>query len=364
MLISLFAPALLCAAALPQEEIILMDGRILDVQRITGETYSEVTYKTATGTGRKDAEQVRELKHAYGSRLLNTYADGRDLMVDEQYVVAIQAFNEVLEDKRLMTNKRYAWVKGDTLFRQVRCMFTLGDFEGVVKFVDRLLSEVPDTFYYAPALMFKAEALELKGDESGARAAFEQMSADVVAKGLPARWEKESELGLLLLDKTKSGAGLRRTLEDLVALTEKSFPTVASRATAAIGLSFIEEEKYGKAEEFFESITANDGADDRTEASAFFGLGLCNYRRGLEMEDQDSAADTYFEANLNFLRVVTMYRDNVSLVPKSMYYSSLCFNRSGGSANRRKAISIAGRLLKRYPNSQWTAKVKRDLNLR
>ena len=341
-----------------------MDGRILSVERITSETYNEVTYKTATGSGRKDADQVRELKHAYGSRLLSAYSDGRDLMVDEQYVVAIKAFNEVLDDKRVMSNKRYAWVKGDTLFRQIRCMFTLGDFEGVVKFVDRLLVEVPDTFYYAGALMYKAEALELKGDEAGARDTFKQMSADVAAKGLPARWEKESELGLLLLDKAKSGAGLRNTLEDLVALTEESFPTVASRATAAIGLSFIEEEDYSRAQEFFESIVNSDGADDRTEASAFFGLGLCSYRQGLDMTDQDSAGETYFEANLNFLRVVTMYRDNVSLVPKSMYYSSLCFNRSGGSANRRKAISIAGRLLKRYPTSQWTAKVKRDLNLR
>ncbi len=38
MLISLFAPALLCAAALPQEEIVLVDGRRLAGERSTSET--------------------------------------------------------------------------------------------------------------------------------------------------------------------------------------------------------------------------------------------------------------------------------------------------------------------------------------
>ncbi len=364
MLLSVLVPPLLFAVAMPQEELILNNGKVIEVERITSETFAEVTYKSKSGgTGRKAAEQVREIKHNLGSNMLNDYANGIDLMNAEDYVSAIQVFNEVLKDARLIDGKRYKWVKGDVLFRQAKCMYSLADFAGVSATVDRLLAEAPDSFYFAPALMAKADSLALAGDSNGAAAAFKQLASEVTAKRLPARWAKQAELGLILVDKANRGATLRRKLEGLVATVDGQYQTVANRAKVEIGNTYIDEENFSKARSFFGDIVEGGEADAATEAAAFLGLGLCDYRAGLMMEDQERATSKYFAANLNFLRVVVMYKDNVALVPKSMYFSSMCFNRSGGD-NRAKAVRMAGRLLKRYPNSQWVKKAKQDLNLR
>jgi len=364
MLLSVLATPILLAAALPQEEIILNNGKVLEVERITGETFSEVTYKSKSGgSGRKPAEQVREIRHNLGPTVLNEYATAIDLMNAEDYVAALQVFNDVLSDERLLNSKRYAWVKGDSLYRQIKCMFSLADFAGAAAGADKLLAEVPNSFYYASASLVKAEALELAGNTADATSAFNKLSYDVVEKNLPQRWGKQAELGLILLDKANRGGTLRRKLEGLIATVDGKYPTVANRAKVEIGNTFIDEENFDKARKYFGAIVDGGEADAATEAAAFLGLGLCDYRAGLLMSNQDKAVLAYFSANLNFLRVVVMYKDNVALVPKSMYHSAMCFNRSGGD-NRAKAVRMAGRMLKRYPNSQWTKKVKQDLNLR
>jgi len=365
MFASLLTAPLLAAAALPQEEIVLVDGRVLEVQRITAETFSSVEYKTTGGSsGQKPADQVRELRHNIGARMLDEYAGALDYIAAEDYVAGIQVLNDVLADERLMSNSRYTWVKGDALFRQIRCMFSLADFEGVSLTVDRLLVEVPNTFYYAPALLAKADALRLGGDANAAAKAYEQLVSDVNTKSLPARWGKEAELAALLLDTSVTGETLRRNLNGIIAQVDGKFPTVASRAKVAIGDSYIAEENFTKARTYFTDIIDGGAADPGTEASAFFGMGLCDYRKGLLEEDQEAAVVAYFEANLNFLRVVAMYKDNVEMVPKSMFYSAMCFSRSGGGDNRGKALLIAGRLLKRFPNSQWTERAKTELQVR
>ncbi len=354
----------LLATPAAQEEIVLVDGRILSVDRISSETFTEVVYRTKSkAEGRKPADQVRELRHNLGNDMLDDYAAAIQLMKIEDYVGAIQFFEGLLSDDRLLRQKRFSWVLGDSLWRQVVCRYSLSDFASVPGAVDRLLEKVPDTFYYAPALMAKAEALELSGNSSAAVIAFQQLQADVTGKGLPARWAKEAELSMLLLDKGTRGATLRRKLDGLFALTSSSYPSVASRCKVAKGDSFLAEEAWNQAAASYKSILSGSGADDQTEAGAFFGLGVCIYRQGLEMDDQDAANASYFEANLSFLRVATVYRDQVRFVPRALYYSALCFNRSGG-ANRAKALVVAGRLQKRFPESSWTKKVKEDLGVR
>ena len=51
MLSLLGATLLLATPALPQDEIILVSGKVLRVQRVISETYGEVRYTTTGGGG-------------------------------------------------------------------------------------------------------------------------------------------------------------------------------------------------------------------------------------------------------------------------------------------------------------------------
>lgn len=365
MLISAFlSSSLLLAAALPQDEIDLVDGRVLEVERVLEETYTEVRYRTrGRAEGRKPSDQVLEVKHDLSSPLLDDYVQGLELMDANDFRGAVQVFDQVLGDKRLTGNSRYKWVVQHTLWKEVQCMFSMADYSGASDKVDTLLQTVPETFFYAPALMKKAEAKALARDGDGARKVYEELSAAVGSKDLPERWAREAELGLVLLDPTLKGKARQEKLEGLVA-KNAGYPTVASRAKVEIGNTMLAEKDYGRAQSFFQHIADEGKADGRTMAAAWFGLGLIEYQTGLAQEDISKAKAYYERCALDMLRIATMHKDAVSLVPKSLYYAAVSFDRMGGLDNRKKATQVAGRLHRLYPRSRWTAKVKTDLRLR
>ncbi len=368
MLSLLALPVLTLAPALPQERIFLTSGKILEVRRVTAETFEKVEYETESrARGSKDAAEVVKIEHDLSSPALDDYVAGLALMEEQgDFAGAIGAFDVVLEDQRLMNNRRLWWVKPYALWNRARCLAALQDPKGVQETVDQLLREVPDTFFYAPALMLKAETTAAAGDPDLARGFYRDLARAVDEKGLPEKWRAWSELGLLLLDDKKTPATRQRELQAMAEKFRGVYDDVASRAEVEVGNAMVQAGDYAQAEGFFRRILESGHADDRTRAAAWAGLGDCAFQRGLKAleTDTEKAREAFREAALAHLRVATLHRDVRRIVPRSLYYAAVALDRMGEAERRSEAITIVRRLSQAFPNSSWTDRALTDLRLK
>ncbi|NQU49255.1 MAG: hypothetical protein HQ519_11455 [Planctomycetes bacterium] len=365
MLSAITATIMLALAAAPQNELELTSGKVLKVKRIKSETYKEVVYQTmGGGDSKKDAGDVIEIRHDLTPKPLDDFAAAMAKMDEGSFAEAVPLFRAVLNDEGLLGRSSYAWVKQHSLFNQAKCMFALADMKGVAATVDKLLADTPDTFFYAPALMLKAQALVLAENPSQAKKVFETLATDVSAKDLPERWARESELGLVLLDSSLKGKAKERALAGLAEKNGTKFPTVASRANVEVGNVMVEGKEYDKAQRFFEKIVRSGQADSSTLAAAYSGLGDCHYYRALSMESDRGAAKEEFKfAAVNHLRVITMYKDAVGLVPRCLYFSAQSMVQMGAEDSSTNARQLASRLKRYYPQSPWWDRLATEWNL-
>ncbi len=367
---SLAALTLLLLAPAPvleaQDQMVLVSGKILDVQRVTSETYREVQYRTLTGAeARKPADQVREVIHDLSPRPLADYARALELIDNGDYGGAADVLQSVLSSD-VVRSSRYGWVKQHALYRLARVRFSLGDTDGVAAAVDTLLKEVPDSFFHAPALMLKARALASADKSARARQTWEQLASDVENLGLPEVWAREAELGLVLLDEALTGKALEMKLQELIRKNERDFPMVANRARVEIGKALLEAGDVAGAESHFRRILDSGIADDWTEAAAWAGIGDVAYSRGmaaLEKGDEKTLDAAFLEGALANLRVVTLYREQAGLATRSLYYAAMCLERRGDDESRKRARILAGVANNRYRNSPWTARLFQDLHI-
>lgn len=367
-MIAALTATLLLAAAAPQEaELELTNGKILKVRAVKSESYQEVVYTTSSGgESRKDASEVLEVRHDVSAKMLDDYAAAIEAMDTGEFAKASAILDSVLSDDRLMERARYAWVKQHALFRKARCQFAMADAAGVSGTVDALLTEVPETFFYAQSLMLKAQILAISGKDNDAKAVFNQLNSDVGSKDLPERWAREAELGLALLDKGGDAKTRERKLAGLAEKNADRFPTVASRANVEIGNVMVETADYDKAQLFFERIVKGGQADSTTLASAYSGLGDCFYFRAVAMEDapKEERREQFQRAALHHLRVITMYKDAIQLVPRSHYFAAQALRQMNSTETASQGNQLASRLRRLYPQSSWWDRLKREWNLR
>jgi tetratricopeptide (TPR) repeat protein len=360
-MLSLLATTILALMPQAQDSIVLVDGTILEVDKILTETFKEVTYKRGNSEGRKASEEVVEVRHKVGATVLEDYVYALEVMDSKKFADAIPSFRLVLEDERLLNRKGYEWVRQHALFRQIRCMNSLADFAGVSATVDQLLTDVPDTFFYAPALLMKAQTKMDSGDKKGAEKVFKRLQDEVVSKGLPERWSREAELGLLLLDDKLKGAALQRALQGLAEKNLSQFPTVSARARVEVGNALVSESKYDEARTFFKDIIKEGKGGDSVLAAAISGKGDCSYRQALSMDTQAEQKPFLEEAVLDFLTVASVYREEVRLVPRAMYFAGDALKRVGDVGGARQ---VANRLRQLFPASSWKTKLFKELDLK
>ncbi len=355
--------AVFCLAlAAPQsgDQIIRLDGTILNVDRVLSETYTEITYKRGSQEGKISAEQVQEVQHGLAARDLAEFKDAVDFMTDAEYAKAIAAFTSVLADKDLQSEARFAWTRQHALFNMMRSYAATGNMDQVVAHADRLLKDVPDTFFYGQALLMKAQALQDRGNTAGAEAAFGQLQSDVKSKGLPELWNREAELGLTTLAQGGAPADKQRKLEGLAEKNKEQYPSVANRARVEVGNAMVAAEQYADAKARFLAIVNGGQADRDTMAAAWSGLGDCAYNLGLREQDLKKAGAFFEDAALNYLRIAALYPEAFRFVPRALCHAGMSMVRM---QKREDALAIAGKLRRNYPNSEWKAKLFQDMNL-
>jgi TolA-binding protein len=357
-MLTILATTLLAALPMVQtaDTILLTDGKIITDVRITSETFTEVTYKKGTTEGRRAAEKVLEVRHDLGAKALGDYAVAVTLMDDGDFAAAAARFAAVLEDG-VAEQTRYTWVQQHAMWRRIRCLNGLGDSAAMSAEVDRLLASVPDTFFYAPALLMKAQALIGANDNSGARKVFQQLEGEVTSKGLPDRWAREAELGLAIVDDSMDATAKQRKLQGLAEKNAVSYPTVANRARVEVGNVMVASGAYADARSFFQSIIDSGSADPLTVAAALSGLGDCAYEQGLISTDTAKSKALFEEAALAHLQVAAYYREAARLRPRSMFYASHSIYRAGGENAVEDSRAILRKLNSEYGNSSWTIKL-------
>jgi len=363
-MLTTLATALLATLPVQQDTIVLTDGRVLTELRIQSETYKEVTFRRGSADGRRDADKVLEVRHDLSSSKLERYARAVEQMDTEgDFAQAASYFGDVLEDEDLLNDRRYGWVRQHARWRRIRCLNSLGDFRALAAEVDQLLSEVPDTFYYAPALIMKAEGLAASGDKKGARGVYQQLDQEILSKGLPDRWAREAELGLALLDDALKGAAKQRKLQGLAEKNASTYPTVANRARVEVGNAMVEAGDFRNARSFFQSILDSGSAGSMTMAAALSGIGDCAYQQGLAAQGGDGARALFEEAALAHLQVAAYYKEATRLRARSMFHAGDAIYRAGGENARTEAQDIARKALQAFPNSPWTEKLFAALQL-
>lgn len=360
-MLSLLATSLLALLPQAQDEIVLTDGKVLPVDKIVSETYTSVTFKRGSSEGKRPSEEVLEVRHSLGHKLLDDYAYGVEAMESGNFVAAYSAFEDVLADDSLLNRKTYSWVKQHALWRQVRCYNSVADFGGVNTAVDRLLTEVPDSFFYAPALLLKAQARVDSGDKKGAKAVFEKLQGEVDSLGLPERWRREAELGLILLDDSMNSSQKQMALQGLVEKNRESYPTVSSRAQVEVGNAMVAGGDFKGARAFFEGILEEGKGGDGILAAALSGLGDCAYLEALSLDSPKEQVPFLEEAILNFLTVASVYREEVRLVPRAMFYAGDALKRIGDSGSAR---NVASRIRALFPDSTWKKRLFQELGLK
>lgn len=357
--------ALLLSFALPQSQdrILLRNGQVLAVDKVNTETYTEVTYRKGGQDGRKPANEVLSIEHALSGRALNEYADAVELMQSGDFRRAISRFEEALQNKDVAEETRYAWVKAHALWNMLKCSAALGDLNAIVATADRLLVEAPDTFFYAEALLKKAEALQDKKDLKGAEAVYKQLQADVGAKGLHEIVAREAELGLVLLDQSMAPADKQRRLEGIAEKNKTSadFADVANRARVEVGNAMVEAKQYQDAQARFQGILNAGATDPAILAGAYSGLGDCAFNLAvLAQADPKQSAPLFEAAALHFLRVAATYPEEYRLAPRAMCFAGMAMNNMN---KRADALQMARKLKGNYPNSVWKQKLFTEMQL-
>ena len=363
-MLTILATTLLAALPVQQDSIVLTDGRTLDEVRVLTETYKEVTFKKGSSDGRRDADKVLEVRHDLSSSKLERFLRAVEQMDKEgDFKLAAVYFGDVLDDEDLLGDRRFGWVRQHARWRRIRCLNSLGDFRALAQEVDQLLAEVPDTFFYAPALLMKAEGLAVSGDKAGARGVDAQLEKEISAKGLPERWGREVELGQALIDDALKGAAKQRKLQGIAEKNATGYPTVANRARVEVGNAMVEAGDFVNARSFFQSILDSGSAGAMTMASALSGLGDCAYQQGLAASDPKKAKPYFEEAALAHLQVAAYYKEATRLRARSMFHAADSIYRAGGEDSRNEAQDIARKALAEFPNSPWTEKLFAALQL-
>lgn len=342
-------------------QIVLTDGTIVEVDKINSETYSEVSYKRGSSTINKDSAEIAEVRHALGHSKLEDYAAGVDAMNLGDFEGAIFQFRAVVADEKLISRATFSWVNQHARFREIRCLYSLAMFQEVANKVDALILAVPDTFFFAPALLMKARALNNMSNQAGAKAVYDKLSEEVSLKSLSLRWENEAELGKVLLDSDMTAQAKQRELQAIAEKNAASFPIVSARARVEVGHAMVEGKEYEKAYDFFLAILEDESTPEPILASAISGMGDCSYRQALASDSLEEQKPMLENAVLDFLTVASVYREQVEFVPRAMFYAGDALKRIGDTASAKR---VASRLNKLFPNSTWKAKLFKELNLR
>ncbi len=352
--------ALTAGSILHADTIYQTDGKVLEEVKIQSETIQDVTYKEGNNTKTIASDKVLRVEFA---RMPKDLEEAEAALVGDDMLTALDLYDEYSNGqiRNRGSEKRFKWAPRYAAWRCVELRIEVADLDGVVERTELLIANYPDSRYVPFAFLAKANAELQTGKGAKATATLETFSRMVSANALSKRWELECRLAQVRSDQSTSGEEKRETLGDIIGEAGRMYPLVKSRASVAVGESYLVEADAvrdqnkakglrAQAKEAFEEITADPRADEEALAGAYTGLGECVYFLGLEAND----AALLKQASMHYLRVAVLYESQSFYVPKALFYAARCFDLM---EDRTRKMDMKRTLKILYPSSVWTLRV-------
>jgi hypothetical protein len=356
-------PALLVLGAAPAlaDTIYRTDGKVIQDVTIESETLTEVAYKDGRDKKTIASESVLRVEF---ERMPTLVDEAMGLIQEDDLASALDNLDDYVDEQiEKPTEKRYKWAPAFAAWKACEIRMEVADLDGLEGATKRLIDNFPESRYLPMAFLAKARAEAQKGSGAKAQATLETLSGLIDSKGLSKRWNLECRLAQIQVG-DQSGEDKRKELGVIVTEASGKYPTVQSRALVAEGETYLAEADRtndqakaktlrGQAQGVFQKIVDDSRADDETLAGAYSGLGDCYFFLGL---DANNDAELLTQAAMNYLRVVTIYKEQSRYVPRSLYYAARCFDFNG---DRRRTSDMKRELAGLYPNSSWASKAEK-----
>lgn len=351
-----------CSAALTApsaaDTITLVGGKTLANVQVVSEGLLQVTYKDGKEDKTVPAETVQAIDYEKKPAAL-TEAEGFLLTDDaESAIDTLDAYVASVIEKPSAAGA-FKWAPAAAAWRAVEVRQILADVEGARSASARVIQSFSDSRFVPQAYLAKAEAELEMGQAAQAQKTLGDLSGLIGSKSLPPRWALECRLAQARAD-DKLKPDSQRNQFELVARDAAGEPAVLAHARLLLGESWLAEagrergsakDLRAKAQAEFQKVIDGDGATRASLAGAYAGLGECLFLQGADVDDKALLQ----EASLNFLRVLTLYRDQGQAAARSLFYAMRCFDLLPDP--RRKA-EMKRELLALYGQSPWAEKAK------
>jgi len=341
------------------DRIYKSDGSIIDGVTVVSETLQKVTYKPEKGRGEKEVRSDEVLRVEFVNRPEDISAAEVDAS-DQALLGAISGYQNYLGGLSERGDRKFPWAAAYARFRLVEMHERRNSIPDMVAAVDELLAAHPDSRYVPIAVIKKIEAQLITGDKAAARATVEAFGALVTEKGLSQRWQFERDVRVILTTAGQTAAVAEAALQK-IASDAAVYPTVANRADVATGESLLSRSEFAEAEDMFRGVTESPNADDRTLAAAWTGLGDCLYRRAEGKAaggDAEGASALFAEAQVSFMRVVVLYRNELAYMPKSAFYAGRCIQEIGGDTAADRSNRLFKYVMFNFRGTRWADSAK------
>jgi hypothetical protein len=347
------------AAPLRMDTIRKLDGSAVENVQVASDGLKEVVFKDAAGKNTSiPSEQVLSIAYERQPKPID---DAEGLIGQDDLAGAVELLDAYVDAQIAKPSERqFRWGPAQAAWRACEVRLQAGDLAGLPAAAQRLIANFPDSRNVPRAYLLKAGAEMRAGQAEQAGKTLGELSTLVTDQGLPKRLALECRLAQLQADPTLKHDTRRNELERLAG-EAKDEPAVALRARVAAGESILAgasfdqgnaRELVAQAKEIFLKALAEESADRETLAAAYAGLGDCLFLTGAEADDKAILLD----AALQYLRVITVYREQGFHVPKALFYAMRCFDLMQDS--RRKA-DMRRELASLFPDSTWAAEAKK-----
>jgi hypothetical protein len=347
------------AAPLRMDTIRKLDGSALENVQVSSDGLKEVVFKDAAGkSATLPSEQVSSIAYERQPKAID---DAEGLIGEEDLSGAVAVLDAYVDAQIAKPSERqFRWGPAQAAWRACEVRLQAGDLAGLPAAAQRLIASFPDSRHVPRAYLLKAGAEQRSGQAEQAKQTLAELSTLVTDQALAKRWALACRLAQIQVDPGLDHAARRNELERLAG-EAKGEPVVALRARVAAGESLLAgasfdqgnaRELVNQAKQVFQQAISEQDADRETLAAAYTGLGDCLFLTGAEADDKAILLD----AALQYLRVITVYREQGFHVPKALFYAMRCFDLM--QDNRRKA-DMRRELASLFPDSTWAAEAKK-----
>lgn len=336
--------ALTPALAAQKDRIVWTDGTVTEKVKIQDFTWREVSYSTKGRAEQRPADSVARLEVA---KAKDTYRRAYGASTDEDaYTAFLNTADRLAEKDPFLAQWGY--------LEAARLNAKRGEYSSAFANLETMVSKLPDCGFYPELFRFKLEYYLAQGKAKAkdAAAVAKTYNQTAVQKGWPDGFVHEASFfGLMAQSASESLSedALKTELENLLAVTEGAYPSVADRVKILLADGQRKSDDLASARKTYEELIAKEGVDENTRARAFLGLGHSQYAAG-----DRTNTEPYREALLSFLKVyleTTAASDE--LKAEALFFAAESSEKWRGPDAAAMARRLRGYLKRDYGDTQW-----------